>query len=159
MESHGPLICQPQMKKASGNALQIAPHLWWDLNFHFVFNKSVPVRWQMSWAIFRGITILKIRGRVGFSLFLNRNTNHMLFLWLSGQGFRLALRMSAAFWAQCIPALGDLECLRGESRGPFLHCNRIKPSSEQLVLIWRAVNLNEFDNKMTNGLFTYPPKV
>ena len=115
-ESHGPPMCQPTMKNASGNALQTAPHLWWDLNFHFVFNKSVTLRWQVSWAIFRGATVFKIRGRAGLSLFLSRNMNHVLILWLSGQGFGLAIRTFAAFWAQCIGALGELECLRGVFR-------------------------------------------
>lgn len=47
--------------------LQIAPYLFWDLNFHFIFNKSFAVRWQMSWAIFRGITVFKIRSSHGQS--------------------------------------------------------------------------------------------
>lgn len=47
--------------------LQIAPHSFWDLNFHFTFNKSFTVRWQMSWAIFGRVTVFKIRSTHGQS--------------------------------------------------------------------------------------------
>lgn len=52
---------QSTKESASAQALQIALDLFWDLNFHFIFNKSFTVRWQMSCTIFRGIIIFKIR--------------------------------------------------------------------------------------------------
>lgn len=56
-----------KMQMAKKYYPSLAPYLFWDLNLHFVLNKSFRVHWQMSQAIFRGVTICQLRSTRGQS--------------------------------------------------------------------------------------------
>lgn len=140
MELRGVQTHQPRMKNANGNVLQITPYLFWDLNFHFIFNKSLTVHWQMSWAIFRGVTIFKIRRTHGQSwLFTLSKEKHKAgaHRWISCQGLGSATRISAPLWAQGVPDLGSTS-----GTFPRWLCSALPPMQYNISTIKQAISFN-----------------
>lgn len=134
-----PQYRQPEMKIAIGNVLPIAPYLFWDLNFHFIFNKSFTIHWQMSWAIFRGVTIFKVKStqRQSWLLALSKEkykacayrANFMSRIWVYPRNF-------------CSPLSTGVSAL-GDTSGtlPRCACSALSPTPSN-ISIKQAISFN-----------------
>ena len=100
--------------------------------------------------------------RIGFSLFLNRNTEHVGIVGTSCQGSELAIRIPAPLWAQWVNALGRIS--GALSRGVY---NAFSLTQQNISTIKQAISFNmkncksemHLKTKSTNDLLASSQKV